>query len=360
MRGKLRENKETEEKEMGKFCTKCGKPLAPGELCSCQMGGGTAGRGAMPNGNVGQGRAAMPNGNMGSGRAAMPNGDVGPMRPVMPNRGAALGNAGGRNVNGMPNGNVGQPYQGAPMGQPGPNSQQYAYQQQVQQQYQQVQQAASGHASQTIGTFLNLVKRPVTTGRQLVAFADKSVVITLILLQALASGFFDLAVMGKLSSLSMGYLRMPYARSFFVTVMLSLVMSFLLAALLLGGSLAVKNAVTYQQALACVAARSALLVVTSLFSILVFVVYPAGGLFFFFTGGLWGMVVMAMILPKCVGASEDKLVLSQFLAALLFLVLFVIMAVLCWKAYLPDALGALGNGLNSIFKNPAGILDGLY
>lgn len=302
--------------------------MADGELCACQMG-----------------KAQKP-----------------PFMQMAP------GGYPAQNVQGMP----GQPgsapgangaMQGAPQEQQyayQQQEQQYAYQQQVQQQYQQVQKAVSGHFATTIGTFFNMIKSPVVTGRQLIAYADMGVIVTLILIQAVASGLFDIAVMAKMSSVGMGYVKMPFGRSFFVTLLASSALSFLLAALLLAGNRILKNMVSFQQMLACVAVRSVLLAVTSVIAMIVFILFPVQGFFLYLAGSLWGMLAIAMVMPKNINGRDDGLVLMQFLAAVLFLILFVIAIRLCWKAYVPDAISALGNGLDSLFQNPSAVLQDIF
>ncbi len=211
------------------------------------------------------------------------------------------------------------------------------------------QQTVATHASRTIGMLLHMVKSPVRTGRQLMACADLSVILILLLLQAVASGLFDVAVMAKISGLAMGYLKMPVLRSFLVTALGSLALSFLLAALLFGGGRILKIAVTYRQMLACVAVRSVLLVMTTLIAIAVFFLYPAGGFFFYLAGSLWGLSAIATLLSGNVAAGrEDQLALMQFVVSVLFLLFFIVMAKLCQKAYVPDAISALGGGLDAL------------
>lgn len=363
---------------MGAFCTGCGRPLAKGEVCACQLrrvprqragvpeqggnrpgmpgassemmrknqmgqparshaAGGMEAAGRAPNRAIGRTGAAQsaPSRAAGSRAAQSAPSRAAGNRAAQsaPNR--AAGSRTAQNVSNRAGGEMGAG-QFAPL--PSEMERQTINQQTV-----------ATHASRTIGMLLHMVKSPVRTGRQLMACADLSVILILLLLQAVASGLFDVAVMAKISGLAMGYLKMPVLRSFLVTALGSLALSFLLAALLFGGGRILKIAVTYRQMLACVAVRSVLLVMTTLIAIAVFFLYPAGGFFFYLAGSLWGLSAIATLLSGNVAAGrEDQLALMQFVVSVLFLLFFIVMAKLCQKAYVPDAISALGGGLDAL------------
>lgn len=324
---------------MGAFCTGCGRPLAKGEVCACQLR------------RVPRQRAGVPE--QGGNRPGMPGASSEMMRKNQMGQPARSHAAGGMEVAGRaPNRAIGRTgaaqnvsnRAGGEMG-----AGQFAPLPSEMERQTINQQTVATHASRTIGMLLHMVKSPVRTGRQLMACADLSVILILLLLQAVASGLFDVAVMAKISGLAMGYLKMPVLRSFLVTALGSLALSFLLAALLFGGGRILKIAVTYRQMLACVAVRSVLLVMTTLIAIAVFFLYPAGGFFFYLAGSLWGLSAIATLLSGNVAAGrEDQLALMQFVVSVLFLLFFIVMAKLCQKAYVPDAISALGGGLDAL------------
>lgn len=337
---------------MGAFCTGCGRPLAKGEVCACQLrrvprqragvpeqGGNRPGMpGAssemMRKNQMGQpARSHAAGGMEAAGRA--PNRAIGRTGAAQSAPNHAAGSRAAQNVSNRAGGEMGAG-QFAPL--PSEMERQTIN-----------QQTAAAHVSRTIDMLLHMVKSPVRTGRQLMACADLSVILILLLLQAVASGLFDVAVMAKISGLAMGYLKMPVLRSFLVTALGSLALSFLLAALLFGGGRILKIAVTYRQMLACVAVRSVLLVMTTLIAIAVFFLYPAGGVFFYLAGSLWGLSAIATLLSGNAAAGrEDQLALMQFVVSVLFLLFFIVMAKLCQRAYVPDAISALGGGLDAL------------
>lgn len=273
---------------MGKFCTRCGRPLAEGEICNCQ----------------------------------------------------ATANAQNQLNNPMEGQQEAQQNQQAPQ-----------YQQQAQQSYQQTQQAVSSHMTKTIGTFLNMIKRPITTGRQLVASNETGVAITFIVIQALLSGFFALAVMSKIggtietlvSSLVGEYLdagiKFPYARIFILTALTSAVLSLLLALLLLVGNMIIKNAVTYVQMLNCVAVRSAWLSLLTLVALIVYVLNPVAGICTYVLEGIWGIIAILLVLPKENEHMDDKvsLILLVIMFAFCLVTVFVMIKIVA-PNYLPDAV----------------------
>lgn len=323
---------------MAKFCTKCGRPLAEGEVCSCRMQN-TSGAQQYAQGAMGANQPAQGYQHPGVGAQGYPN----PQQVQQQYQQ-------GYQQNPYQKGPFQQGMQGAG-GQPYNTQQQYEYQQQVQQaqqQYQQMQNAASNLFSKAIGTFISVLKSPVETGKKLIAFADWGVLIILIAFQALMAGCYDLAVMAKISSIS-AYIKMPYAKSFFAVVLASAALAFILAAMLLAGNLIAKNAVSFQQMLACVAVRSVLLTITTAISIVIFALFPIGGTFLYYASCLWGTVTMVMIMPKNTpGGKEDWLALTQFIVYFLFMIVFFLFALVCSKAFVPSASG-LG-GLESIFN----------
>ncbi len=72
------------------------------------------------------------------------------------------------------------------------------------------------------------------------------------------------------------------------------------------------------------------------------------------------MIAIALIMPKNIDGKEDKIVLIQFLSAILFLICFVIFIQISWKAYIPDAIGTMMNGMDSLLSDPSAILENIF
>ncbi len=315
---------------MGKFCTKCGRPLAEGEICNCQT-----------TGNVQNIQMETPQ----------------PEHEQTQQQYQAQ----------YQQGQTQQQYQ--TQYQQGQAQQQYKTQyeqqvqqsyQQTQQSYQQTQQAVSDHMSKTVGTFINMVKQPITIGRQLVASNETGVAITFIILQALMSGFFALALMAKvggtvealIEGLVGGYmdssLKFPYGRIFILTVLASVVLSFLLALLLMVGNMVIKNAVTYAQMLNCIAVRSVWISILTLVALILFVLNPMLGFCIYMVAGLWGVIAVTMVVPGRGETNDDRLSFTLFIVMLVFILLtLVVMFKIIGPNYFPDAFKMGLNGIKS-------------
>lgn len=184
-------------------------------------------------------------------------------------------------------------------------------------QFQQAQAAAANLFRKVWGNFLNIIKKPVTTGRDIIVEADVKMAATFIVLQGLFSAIFALIVSSKLGSLGSslmssftsglggllggGYsyeIEMPYAKIFFVVLLSSIVFSCILAAFLLLGQMALKNQASYQQMLSAVAIRSALIIPTTIVSMIVALINPGYGLGLFYIGGVWGFVALSQAMTS--------------------------------------------------------------
>lgn len=318
---------------MGKFCTKCGRPLAEGEICNCQTTGNMQ---SMP--DI---RMETPQQEQGQPQQQYQKGQLQQQYHTQYQQSQPQ-----------------QQYQ--TQYQQGQAQQQYQtqYQQQAQQSYQQTQQAVSDHMSKTVGTFINMVKQPITIGRQLVASNETGVAISFIILQALMSGFFALTLMAKvggtvealIEGLVGGYmdssLKFPYGRIFILTVLASAVLSFLLALLLMVGNMVIKNVVTYAQMLNCIAVRSVWISILTLVALILFVLNPMLGFCIYMVAGLWGVIAVTMVVPGRGETNDDRLSFTLFIVMLVFiLITLVVMFKIIGPNYFPDAFKM---GLNEI------------
>lgn len=291
---------------MGKFCTKCGKPLAEGEICTCQATD---------------------------------------------------------NVQAMSDIQM-EASQEQPQYQTQYQQEQPQYQQQAKQSYQQTQQAVANHMSKAVGTFINMITQPITTGRQLVASNEIGVAVTFIILQAIMSGFFALAVMAKIGGTAESVigllvgsymdssLKFPYGRIFILTVIASAMLSFLLALLLVAGNMMIKNTVTYGQMLNCAAVRSVWISVMSLIALILFILSPAAGICIYLLSGVWGVIAVTMVVPKNGECSADKFSMVLFGVTIVFgLLTLLVMVKIVGPNYFPDVFKLGLNEIRSEFSN---------
>lgn len=135
---------------------------------------------------------------------------------------------------------------------------------------------------------LNLVKRPVSAGKELIMEADVKTAIILIVLQGIFNSIFAMAVGHKYSAFIKSALNIsgelsysqeskvndamaiPYFRIIIVTVMFTLGAACLFALLMMAGYRVIKVTVSFQQMISAAAIRSAVLIPAIILSIVVF------------------------------------------------------------------------------------------
>lgn len=351
---------------MSKFCTKCGKPIPEGGICSCQLKAGKPASGGQQPGGVPsqnqqpgsqQYQGQQPGGGSSQGQQRgsqqyygqqMPNGQQIP--PNQQYHGQQPGNGpfqsqqpGSQQYHGQqipPN----QPYYGQQFYNQQPNGQPYKAQ-------------ASAFAQNFFGKVWNLVKCPVTAGKALIMEADVKAALLLIVFQGIFSAIFAMAVAGKLSSyikaasgiadgfsagmgsVVAGVMAMPYFRIFVVTVLFSLGLACVLALLFLLGHMALQIPVSFQQMLSAVSIRSAVLVPAILLSILVFELFAGMGVTLFVLVNIWGFSAMLVAMSAFVEpAKMNTFVLMASIVILLFVFICAFALSRIWTLYLPDLM----------------------
>ncbi len=296
---------------MSKFCTKCGRPVPEGGICSCQLQAG--------------GQAQTP-----------PN----------------------QNSNGSQQGS--QPFQGQQQGSQPFQGQQFQGQQGSQPfNGQQYKEQASAFAQNFFGKLLYLIKRPVEAGTNLILEANIKTALLLLAAQGLCSALFAMAAAGKVSgyiqaasglaneissglgNVVAGAMGMPYFRIFLVTVAFSMVLSCILALMLLLGHMALKIPVSFQQMLSAAAIRSAVLCPAILLSLVVFELTAPAGIALFLLINIWGFTAMAVTMSNFVHKEKrDMFVLAVSVVNLLFVFAALLVFSKIWTLYLPDLIRA--------------------
>ena len=313
---------------MGNFCTKCGKPLADGEVCNCQ--------GAAPQIDPAQQAAAQQ-----QSAAAQQQYQQAPQ----------------------------QQYQQAPQQQYQQAPQQQFQQvppQQYQQQYQQMapqQSAASDYFKQFLSTALNVWKKPVTAGKEYVMSGKFTLAIGYILVQAVLAVILgmvfearsSLANFAELVGSSVG---VTYVKVFFGTLFLSAIFSIMLAGLLLGFNLIAKNNMTFKNALCLVSVRSIVIAPAMVVALIIILINPAWGGVFSLIINIWGFVAIVKALPVVSEQSDNLLVHLVTAAILIFVIIaLIIMFTIGLECYCPGVMSeiksALGmfSGSSSRIKN---------
>ena len=319
---------------MGKFCTKCGRPLQEGEICTCQQ-------------------PVTPQ------EPVTPQQPVTPQEPVTPQQPVTLQ---------TPVTPQAAPAQETVLQQQMGAGQVPPVQNKV------MQEQAVGFLKDTVEYLWGLIIRPVTTGKKMIMEANVAVSAALIILQAIMSGFFAMAACGKYSSYvqsiaslfanyssslgsgisTEGIFKMPFARIFIVTVLLSVVLSLLLAAMLLLGHMVLKCKVTYKQMLCAVAIRSAVLIPAIFVALILFELNSSIGLFLFFAVAIWGFTAMQIVMSSCLAdQTQNGFVIMISIVIFLFIVITLFIMSKAWTLYLPDVIRAAINVAKSMISDPS-------
>lgn len=320
---------------MGKFCTRCGRPLQEGEICICRRPQETpVQEAAVP----AQETAAQSAATVQTEAVQQEAGNAQEVPTVQPQ--ASQGN---------------QTAAGNP--------------------------AATGFFKKLLDTFVGLIIHPVATGRQMIIEANLGIAAIFIALQAVMSGLFAVAICAKGSSylqyiaravesysslfsngLSLGsMLKLPLGRVFFVTFFASAVLSCLLAAMLLAGHMIIKCKVKYQEMLAAVAVRSALIAPGILAAIILSALNTVIGIFLFFALSIWGFTVMKISMTACL----NEKILNAF-AIMLSIVLFVFVMLTVfamakmWTLFLPDVLRTAISAAKSMVSDPSQLMYSIF
>ena len=164
------------------------------------------------------------------------------------------------------------------------------------------------------------------------------------------AGLINTLIGGVMSYLG-GYgddLELPYAKIIFGTMLISIGLSFLLALLLMLGNMAVKNALNYKQMIGAVASRSCVVVIATVLAILLYLLNPIAGLTIFAMGNIWGFFIILLAMPLADEAMKDKLPLVMILVWLVFTIALGLCIRYGSQLYVPD-MGDLSD-LSSIFS----------
>ncbi|MCM1210244.1 MAG: hypothetical protein NC318_01430 [Blautia sp.] len=308
---------------MGKFCTQCGRPLQEGEICTCQTGIQT--------------------------ENPMPS-----MQPQVP-----------------------------PTQQQVPPTQQQVppTQQQVppmQQQAPPVQnanvQATKELANQVKVNFLQVLRKPVTVGKKMVEESDVKIAFICLILQAVASSLFGIAVGSKVNNLISavgglagyagmgsavaGVLKISYGKIFAVTFILSIIFSCFLALLLVAGHKILHCEASYKRMLSAASVRSAVMVPVILISLLLFELNVGLGFGLLIVGNIFGFVTITMTTAEFI--PEEKKDIFSFTISIVFLIFVVIIVLVMgkgWTLYLPDAIRTVLKSVSSYISNPSQLIQ---
>ena len=320
---------------MAKFCTKCGRMLADGEVCNCGQASG--GQNQYQNGYQNQmgGQNQYQNGyqNQMGGQNQYQNGYQNQMGGQNQYQNGYQNQMGGQNQ--YQNGYQGQ--QGAQYGPYGQMAGQYTGQ-------------AAMLAKGIWANIIDIVKKPVTTGKRLMQEANIKTAILLIVLHAIMNAVFIKLVENRIaeeiykeykanaSFLSDNVkITMPYLRAFIVTILLTVCISCALAGLMLVCYRLSNIAVSYIQMLVLVSVRSAVLIQAVFISGIIFIISWNYGILAFMLVSIVGLIcIVCTATAIAPDDKKDKLVLLMSIMVLIFLAVKIFIIYKMCPLYLPE------------------------
>ena len=387
---------------MGRFCTECGRPLQEGEICSCQLGkeGQKVVHLFEEQQQLGEQQMSLqqtieqqipshqkkeefesqqvPTQQQRESEQIPPQQQVGGQQ-IPPQQ-----QVGGQQI--PPQQQVGGqqiPPQQQVGGQQIPPQQQVGGQQ-IPPQQPMWEQAASPKSTaiqeffqKFVGYFFHLIKKPVSTGRDMLVEADVKISFIFIVVQGIFSAFFALADAKRCSTYIFAFTGMvdnrirnrtaftelwtiPYNRIFIVTVLVSIILSCILALLLLIGHLISKCMVSYRQMLSAVAIRSAVLVPAILASLILFELHSGIGIFMFFAVNIWGFVTMLLTMSSFIPDYKKNIFAFMISGVIIMFILVVIFMISkMWTLYLPDVMRTAIDSIQRSGNNVSDLLSDL-
>lgn len=242
---------------------------------------------------------------------------------------------------------------------------QQQYQQPQQQMYQQAPQqpnAAGAYLKRLIDTYKVVFKDPIGIGKQFVQSGDAALAAGFMLLQSILVAFFGMIVeaqtYGKAYKSIIGIasvfggskghtgLEAPYAKVFFGTLLFSLLFQVILVLCIFLAMMIIKNNITWQQAAVLASLRSITIAPIVIIAMILILINPGAGLFVFFAGSIWGLILIAIDLPLYNTPQSGLVYMLLFIAIVVAMIVkLLLMTKVGYKFYLPDAL------LNNIAKD---------
>lgn len=242
---------------------------------------------------------------------------------------------------------------------------QQQYQQPQQQMYQQAPQqpnAAGAYLKRLIDTYKVVFKDPIGIGKQFVQSGDAALAAGFMLLQSILVAFFGMIVeaqtYGKAYKSIIGIASVfggskghtgfeaPYAKVFFGTLLFSLLFQVILVLCIFLAMMIIKNNITWQQAAVLASLRSITVAPIVIIAMILILINPVAGLFVFFAGSIWGLILIAIDLPLYNTPQSGLVYMLLFIAIVVAMIVkLLLMTKVGYKFYLPDAL------LNNIAKD---------
>ena len=292
------------------FCVYCGRKLEEGEVCNCrnvQMRQGVQGS---QNVQAGQGVQSSQNS---EGMEAAPQ----------PGVGQTFGqNQGGYNQASQIN------------------------MQSYEDNFNQVREVSGIYLKRLFGAFTGVLKKPAQCGKEFVASGETTLGIGFFAVQAILSGLFALIICSKLNSVlnvAAAWLEdesakdlFSYPKAFLLTVLGSMIISFVIAGLLYLGIKIFKGRTTFGHMVCVVAVRAVGVCIFLMLSIVVTYLNVGWGILIFMVSWLVGLIFMIPVVQYGVDVDTNWLPYIAIIVALLSIVVFCVWTRISFPIYVSE------------------------
>lgn len=205
-----------------------------------------------------------------------------------------------------------------------------------------------GAVSQITAKLGQILKEPITVGKEFVKTASIIEIMAFILLQSICSGIFATVEISKINSYmksAMGDFEdlisqymFSGIRGFFVTVVFSTLISFVFAAIIFGIFKLKKENVDFREVLGIISVRSAVEAPIIFASAILFFVYMPIASLIFYLSSLVGFFIVALLLAQYENVGKDQTAYIMIAVVIIMLVVYYFVAIKGVRLYLPPAI----------------------
>ena len=205
-------------------------------------------------------------------------------------------------------------------------------------------------------SYFEIMLRPKSVGRSFVRSADTARAFIFIIVQAVFSGLFSVVVFNKINSTARSLFvashdtdnlekfenyKFPLFKDFFVTVIATIVLAFILALVLKGIIHIMKGRTSFGEALCAVAVRSTGKAPVILLAVIIGMIDLPVGIVLFGFSAIVGLCYSCMVVPTGVGVSEDKTAVIVLLTSIVAMICTYIFVRYCSINYLSSTVKSL-------------------
>ena len=223
-------------------------------------------------------------------------------------------------------------------------------------------QSSSDYFKKLFQLFKNIFRYPATEGAKFVISEDRNSSFGLIGGQAVFSALFDIVMISKINSIFSVFnilgdgFKLSYVKVFLVTLIISFALSCGLAGILYGISYLFKNKISYYASLCVVSARSVIIILVTIISIILSYINLSFGLSLFCLGNLAGIGYMAVLFPVTSQENKNKAALIVLISMVIFIYIGSFITVKCAPLYFPESIKDSIGSMSKLMTNPSSLI----